>query len=234
MGIEIICVDGASQDRTQDLIQSAKAKLLKLPDSNRAQKINLGISQALGEWIVVVHPRSFLSKKALGQLFEVNKTEIMWGAWTHSFDHSHFLLNFTSWYSNFVRGDLSSIYYLDHCFFIQKSALENVALPLFPEVEIFEDTEVWIKLRKVSRGQRLSEKITTSAVRFKKTGIFSQSLLNQKLKLQYWLGRRDREMNARYEKNLELNQKVKSEVKSEVKGRAKNLRSGESGSILPD
>ena len=89
-------------------------------------------------------------------------TDMRWGAFTHQFSISHPLLNFTSWYSNHIRGGLRSIYYLDHCLFAQKQLLLDVGL--LPDIDIFEDTEICLKLRIQGKPIRLPFISQTSAV----------------------------------------------------------------------
>ncbi|MCB0355773.1 MAG: hypothetical protein KDD40_02140, partial [Bdellovibrionales bacterium] len=131
----------------------------------------------------------------------------LWGAFTHKFDLEHPLLNFTSWYSNHVRGDGQGIYYLDHCLFFNKYLLADNDKQPVPEVAIFEDTEFCKKLLKKSQPQRINFLATTSSVRFQKNGMFYQSMLNQMLKVGYQLKMSDDFMNRLYEKGLSLNSK---------------------------
>ena len=49
---------------------------------------------------------------------------------------------FTSWWSNYIRGDIRKIYYLDHCIFFKKHILDEVN-PC--HLEIFEDTAQSVK-----------------------------------------------------------------------------------------
>lgn len=206
--LEIICVDGGSTDGTLALVEQSGATLLQLPNSNRAQRYNLGIMTATSDLIVLLHPRSLISTDGLNELFDQDLTTDSWGAWTHSFDVSHPILRFTSWYSNCIRGDQRHIFYLDHCLFLTRSLARRLGTQVVPELEIFEDTELCLRLRRLAKPVRLKSKVTTSAVRFLKAGILRQSLRNQILKLEYFLGRNHLGMNRDYEKMLELNQKV--------------------------
>jgi len=130
-------------------------------------------------------------------------SEIGWGAFTHQFDIQHPLLNFTSWYSNRIRGDRRGVYYLDHCLFAQKQLLLDVGL--FPEMHIFEDTAICLKLKRKAKPIRLPFISQTSAVRFQSNGIYRQAIKNQYMKCCYYFSGSDKKMNARYEKGIELN-----------------------------
>lgn len=200
--IEIICVDGGSKDDTTEVIKNSKAKLIQTNLSSRASRLNEGIAVAKNELILLHHPRSILDISGINQLIKI-KDQVTWGAFTHAFDLNHPLLKFTSWYSNNVRGDLRDIFYLDHCLFAQKKLLFEVGL--LPDIEIFEDTEICLKLKKKARPVRINSPSVTSAVRFEKNGFWRQAIKNQYLKWAYYLKSSDKKMNKFYEQGLELN-----------------------------
>jgi len=206
--LEIICIDGGSIDGTDSIADRVEVKFISLPNSNRAQRINRGIQESKGKWVIVVHPRSYLSRECLEDLAS-NTLTASWGAWTHSFDLRHPILIFTSWYSNHIRGDLRSIFYLDHCLFIHRALLDQLKDPLVPEIPIFEDTQFCARLRNLQKGRRLKTKTETSAVRFEKNGILKQCLINLTCKLRY-LSKGDlSKVNQLYETNLRLNEEKK-------------------------
>ena len=200
--IEIICVDGGSTDDTILLIKQSNAKLIVTAVSSRAGRLNTGIKQAKFDMVLLHHPRSLVDVEGITAL-SYQAAEIHWGAFTHQFSIYHPLLNFTSWYSNYIRGGLRGIYYLDHCLFVQKQLLLDVGL--LPDIDIFEDTEICLRLRNKVKPIRLPFISQTSAVRFQAQGIYQQALKNQYLKWLYYFKRSDKQMNKLYEKGLELN-----------------------------
>lgn len=205
---EILCVDGGSTDNTLDIIKSSSAKLIKTNIPSRAGRLNEGIRQATAEMILLHHPRSILSPSTVDYLNKNRKT-FGWGAFTHQFDDKHPLLSFTSWYSNKIRGDKSHIFYLDHCLFAQKKMLFKVGM--FPEIDIFEDTEICLRLKKISKPTRLPFTSTTSAIRFKTHGYFKQAVKNQILKWGYYFKVPHQKMNKFYEKKVVLNTEYHSD-----------------------
>ncbi len=204
---ELLWVIGPNTDGTyQDLLKRGQ-KVIKTNSNSRAERINVGINETHNPLILLNHPRSFLSEAAITQLSTRNwGTGKHWGGFTHQFYQSdHPALNFTSFYSNKVRFDLSGIVYLDHCIFLTRNLLNPDDPEPVPNVDIFEDTLFSQKLLKQSKPVRLTEKSSTSAVRFTTNGIFRQSILNQKLKLKHKFGISEESMNKDYEKNLNLN-----------------------------
>lgn len=218
--IELIFVDGGSTDGTLKLLEDFKkqsghklhiyieASHLKL----RSQRFNEAIKIALqktsesnqSKMFLFYHPRSLLTEQGIKYLI-VNKSNLTWGGFTQQFDSHHLMFKFTSWYSNYVRLNLQKIIYLDHCIFAHQRILEKLDQPIWPETDIFEDTDFCVKLRKHASPVRLKYPSTTSAVRFHKNGIYKQSYMNQVLKLAYLLGVDRKRMNAWYEKQLGLN-----------------------------
>ncbi len=203
---EIIVVDGGSYDGTLELLKKFPIRLIHSEAKTRSGRLNQGIAVASHLWVLLHHPRSLLDLDALSALIDSPELP-QWGAFTHQFDFKHPLLRFTSWYSNYIRGDLKHIYYLDHCIFFNKNLLADQIGPIVPDIAIFEDTALCLKLRKLAKPRRLPPVSTTSSIRFLKNGILHQSLLNQIVKLAYLLKLPDTTINKIYEKGLSLNTK---------------------------
>lgn len=206
--LEVICIDGGSSDKTEELVKSFGFVFARGDYRSRGLRYNQGIGLAKHEMILFHHPRSNLMREGILHLMEHSKKNV-WGAFTHRFDLSHPLLDFTSWYSNNVRGDLKHIYYLDHCIFSSKSLLDRIGG--FPGIEIFEDTELSLKLRAILPPIRFPFHSTTSSVRFTKNGPWKQALLNQKMKIFYFLKRDPNSMYKIYENNINLNTDFKKD-----------------------
>lgn len=174
-------------------------QIILLDNNSRAARLNEGAKKAKGQLILFHHPRSYLKVEGYRTLLEQSG----WGAFTHCFERRHLLLDFTSWYSNNVRGKIKEIYYLDHCLFVEKELFEKAG-PI-PNVEIFEDTLLCEKLNKWAPPTLLPHFAITSSIRFSKNGIIKQIVLNQILKIAFLLGANDELMNKIYEKGLNLN-----------------------------
>lgn len=210
---EFIVVDSNSQDETISYIQShrffiknpEKLKIIHSSSSKRGEKLNEGFKACRGKIILFHHPRSVIQKEGIKFLLNNNYD---WGGFTHRFDKKHFLLNFTSWYSNNIRAKIKHIYYLDHCVFARRELLENTNIP---EVEIFEDTILSQNLSRLVNPILLPYFSKTSSIRFIKNGILFQIILNMVMKLGFHFKIPFSRLNFIYEKSLELNSRVKRE-----------------------
>ena len=207
---EIICVDGGSTDKTLDIIAAAGVRLINTEIASRAGRLNAGIQQASASMVLLHHPRSIIDLAGLEAL-EKQSEQLSWGAFTHKFNVQHPLFRFTSWYSNYIRGDIRGVYYLDHCIFAQKQLLLDI--DLLPEIDIFEDTELCLRLKSKTKGQRLPFISETSAIRFQVNGLYRQAITNQYMKWLYYFKRSDTVMNKQYEKGIQLNTQYENNPK---------------------
>lgn len=209
--VEVIVSDGGSEDETVAVAQRHGARVIGSHSNSRAQRLNLGAQEAKGDFLLFHHPRSIIETKGVEFLVQ-NRDSLKWGGFTHSFDVKHPLLSFTSWYSNNIRGAIFGILYLDHGIFMKKSVFEKAG-PI-PPVDIFEDTLLsQAMLNVLGKPAILPFLSRTSAVRFTKNGVCKQALINQYLKLMFYLGSDHRKMNKLYEEELALNSRYQSKEK---------------------
>ncbi len=210
---EIIFAIGSSSDRTEETIRHARpqleqtgvVKILQSNATNRAQRLNCGIAASTGAVVLLHHPATLLPEgNALVNLqTAMAQSQSLWGGFHHRFDLEHWLLDFTSWYSNHIRTKRRGIVYLDHCIFADRKLLNRVGN--VPDRDIFEDTILSDRLRQFGMPVLAKGYVTTSARRFRQRGIYKQALLNQILKLGYYCGIDPKSMNKLYERKVAIN-----------------------------
>ncbi len=201
--IEIIVIDYESTDDTETLCLDNDVIFIKTNLNSRARRLKLGLNYASAPMILFHHPRSTIEPSGIEKLKKLHLSNI-WGGFTHQFDHDSLVLKFTSWYSNRVRGYIRGILYLDHCIFSSRNLLNNIN---FPEVDIFEDTILSNELRAITPPIILPFQSLTSSIRFTKNGQFKQALLNQVMKICFYLNIDHKLMNKIYEFGINLNSK---------------------------
>lgn len=218
---EIIVVVSASDDGTEQVLekyaaQYSEIQVVRSLAKNRAQRLNEGIAVSLGEIVLLHHPATLLPDRIALDLIDqalISKhdpkydSKYEWGAFQHSFDLSHWLLRFTSWYSDNVRVQRKGIVYLDHCPFIDRQILTKIGN--VPDLDIFEDTVLSDRLRQVSRPVLAQGKVITSARRFRQRGIYRHAMLNQLLKICYYFRIDPQWLNRLYEQKASINVRYK-------------------------
>ena len=208
---EIIVVVSPSNDCTDEVLeeyaaQYSEIQVVRSLAKNRAQRLNDGIAVSSGEIILLHHPATLLPERIALQIIDQTITAgNNWGAFQHTFDFPHWLLHFTSWYSNNVRFKQKGIVYLDHCPFIDRQILAQIGN--IPDLDIFEDTVLSDRLRQFSKPMLVEGKVITSARRFRQRGIYRHAALNQILKLCYLLNIDPKYLNRLYEKSYSINTK---------------------------
>jgi hypothetical protein len=203
---ELIAVLSPSLDQTAEVLASyPEIQIIQSQASNRAQRLNIGLQAAQGIGVVLHHPATLLPEHKALALVEQSLADpqTTWGGFSHSFDMDHWLLRFTSWYSNRMRSHLGQILYLDHCIFARRQVLLD--LGGVPDMDIFEDTALSQRLRTYGPPVLLPSPIITSARRFRQRGVYRQAALNQLLKLMYHTNLDPAWMNRLYERSSQIN-----------------------------
>ncbi len=206
--IELIVGASPGNDKTLQKLAGLGIKFVTVETTKRAQRYNQALRLSISgprDLILLHHPRSLIEPEGIDALGALSD-DTHWGTFTHAFDEDHPLLKFTSWWSNFVRGDLRKIYYLDHCLFLRRKLLEQVGG--VPEVEIFEDTLLCSKLAHLGLPLRLPFRSTTSSIRFRERGHYRHAIMNQYLKIRFLLKGDFKKMNDEYERGADLNTEV--------------------------
>lgn len=195
-------------DRYEEILQDLPENfhILHSPSSKRGAKFNFAIQKKKYDYYLFHHPRSTLDPRIWTYIKLTNQLP-GWGAFVHSFGMNDIFYKMTSFYSNYIRGSLFQVYYLDHCLFCSRKLLNEIGG--FPKLEIFEDTVFSQRLSKICLPQRLPFVSTTSPIRFEKNGKWKQGFKNFKFKMLFLFGYfNDRKFNREYEENLNLNNSV--------------------------
>ena len=203
---ELIAVVSPCHDETLTLLKrSPQFQIIETTATNRAQRLNIGIKASQGKVILLHHPATLLpAENALTLVDKVFEDPlVMWSGFRHQFDLDHWLLRYTSWYSNTVRPRWGRILYLDHCLAVRRSLLMEIGG--VPDMDIFEDTVLSQRLSRYGRPCVLPATVLTSARRYHSRGIYHQALTNQALKIMYHLKLDPSWMNRLYERKAQIN-----------------------------
>ncbi len=183
--VEVIVVDGGSNDGTVEIAESLGVKLISAP-RGRAAQMNAGALAASGEILLFLHADSRLSagfdiivRTALQQ------PGVVAGAFAVRIDAQLWSLRLVEWGVNW-RSRFLQMPYGDQAIFLTKEIFHKIGK--FPEIPIMEDFELIRRLRRTGEITIINVPVLTSARRWLKNGVFKTTLTNQIIIVAYLLG----------------------------------------------
>ena len=184
-GAEIVVVDGASTDGTADVAAHGADLVIRAP-RGRASQQNAGAQRASGDTFLFLHSDTQLPLNADDLIADaLGEPAAQWGRFDVRFDTDQPMLRVVATMMN-VRSRLTGIATGDQCLFVRRSAFE--AAGGFPAVVLMEDIAISKLLRRYSAPSCLRDKVTTSARRWQKNGVWRTIFLMWWLRLAYAIG----------------------------------------------
>lgn len=164
---EIIFVDGGSQDRTVDLLQSLPVTVI---DSDKGRGIQLiaGVKASNGDAYVFLHADSKFDVSPLPQVVEgLKKSDL--GCFRLKFDSPHFLLRLIAWGSNW-RVRYRRIIFGDQGLFLSRDIYQKIGG--FKPLPLMEDYDFSRRAKALNLRIYQSHQLIQSSSRyFQKVGI---------------------------------------------------------------
>ncbi|OPX90785.1 MAG: PGL/p-HBAD biosynthesis glycosyltransferase [Pelotomaculum sp. PtaB.Bin104] len=192
--LEIIVVDGGSNDGTSKLINQG-VKLIQAP-RGRASQMNAGASLACGEALLFLHSDTRLPHDFLRQIeSSLSDSSIVGGAFKMKIDHPGLFFYLTSLGSN-LRAAVTGIYFGDQAIFARRESFFKIGC--FPPIDIMEDWEFSLSMRKAGKTVLLPGPVKTSARRWLLHGKWRTTWLMHKIKVLYLLGTRPADLKKMY------------------------------------
>lgn len=192
--VEVIVVDGGSEDETVAIAQSFGIKVLSSPPG-RATQMNVGAAAATGDILLFLHadtrlPNNFDRKilQALsafpGSYLGTSQNTIA-GAFELKIDSEMPSLRIIEKMVN-VRSRYLQMPYGDQAIFLKASVFREIGG--FPDLPIMEDFELVRRLHRLGKIEIVPAPVLTSGRRWKKLGALKTTLINQLIILGYFLG----------------------------------------------
>lgn len=183
--LEVLVVDGGSDDNTLLIAQQAGAVILKSAPG-RALQLNNGASGANGNILLFLHADTLLPKGFLSLVVEaLRKPGVAGGAFSLRIDSRRKALRCISAGAN-LRSRLLGMPYGDQALFVRAETF--ACLGGFRQMEIMEDFIFMRSLRRHGKVVTLPQVVVTSARRWEKMGVVRTTLINQLMVCGYTLG----------------------------------------------
>jgi rSAM/selenodomain-associated transferase 2 len=183
--IEVIVVDGGSQDDTVAIAESLGVKVIS-SSPGRALQMNTGAALASGEILLFLHADTLLPVGFDEMICAaLQQPGVIAGAFALRINADLASLRLVEkgvyWRSRFLQMP-----YGDQAIFITKKVFQQVGD--FPELPIMEDFELIRRLKRLGKITVLSVAVVTSARRWLQKGVFKTTLINQVVIIAYLLG----------------------------------------------
>ncbi|BAY43423.1 glycosyl transferase family protein [Scytonema sp. HK-05] len=183
--VEVIVVDGGSNDGTAEIAESLGVKLISAP-RGRATQMNAGALAATGDILLFLHADSRLPAEFdIMVRTALQQRGVVAGAFALRIDAQLWSLRLVEWGVNW-RSRFLQMPYGDQAIFLTKETFDLIGK--FPEFPIMEDFELIRRLRRTGQITMINVPVLTSARRWLKNGVFKTTLTNQIIILAYLLG----------------------------------------------
>ena len=182
--IELIVVDGGSEDRTRETAVDLGARVI-LSSRGRGHQLNRGTEASKGELLLFLHGDTILPQNFSDAVRETMQNGYAAGAFSLNIDSSAKRLALVATCAN-LRSRLCRMPYGDQGIFTSRENFDRIGG--FREVPIMEDFIFMRSIRKLGKIHILKEAVSTSPRRWDNMGIIRTTCINQIIVAGYWCG----------------------------------------------
>ena len=182
--VEVIVVDGGSQDSTVQIAKELGVKVLVSNTASRAQQMNAGAQTATGDILLFLHADTRLPIQFDTMVYRAMASNIVAGAFALRIDSALWRLRLVEMGVN-MRSRIFALPYGDQAIFLKAQLFHE--LGGFANLPIMEDFELICRLRRKGRIAIISTPIITSKRRWQKLGIIQTIFINQVAIIAYLL-----------------------------------------------
>jgi rSAM/selenodomain-associated transferase 2 len=167
-GAEIIVVDGASTDGTDQLAQGFCDQVIRSSERSRAKQMNIGAGAAHGDILWFVHADAEVPLESLNEIGCIMRNpEVCGGFFRIRLPAAPPVYRLTDGFAHYA-GLLLRMRCGDHGIFCRRTAF--VEAGGFPDVPLMEDVEFFRRLRRCGRLVHSNKRIRASPRRYEKIG----------------------------------------------------------------
>jgi rSAM/selenodomain-associated transferase 2 len=192
--VEVIVVDGGSEDGTIGLARAHKAQVYSAP-RGRGSQMRAGADAARGEILWFLHADTHPPPDAVEQIQRAcHDPQVIGGNFAVRFDGRGSAARFLTWFYPYL-GWLG-LCYGDSGIFVRRTTYEQVGG--FRPIPLFEDVDLVQRLKRIGRFIRLPAPVVTSSRRFEGRCFAWTLLCWTVLQILYWLGVKPRLLASIY------------------------------------
>lgn len=182
--VEVIVVDGGSTDQTAEVARQHGVQFFEQP-GGRGEQLNAGAAVSHGEYLLFLHADTLLPVDYFDLIQKTLDQGALAGAFQLSISDANRSLRFVAWAAN-LRSRLLKMPYGDQGLFMRSK--DFVDAGGYPSQPIMEDYEFVRRLNRKGAVRTTQACVETSARRWKRVGIWRNTLFNQLCVMAYHLG----------------------------------------------
>ena len=192
--IEVVVVDGGSDDETARLVRACGARLIE-SDPGRGAQMHAGALATRGSVLWFLHADTTPPADAIRPIQQsLRDPRVVGGNFNVSFDSDRFSALCLTWFYRQLR--ILGLCYGDSAIFVRREAYERTGG--FKPLPIFEDLDFLRRLKRKGKFVHLSSTVITSGRRFERGGFGRTFMRWTTLQLLYWLGVHPRRLGTFY------------------------------------
>jgi rSAM/selenodomain-associated transferase 2 len=193
-GARVVVVDGGSQDDTLAIAKD-HADLALLAPRGRAAQMNAGAAACPADVLLFLHADTALPDIADVLVRRATLGPFFWGRFDVHIDSPRPLLRLVSSMMN-LRSRWTGIATGDQALFVRHDLFRQIGG--FPELPLMEDIAISLALKQHGRPACLKERVTTSARRWERHGVWRTIFLMWRLRAAFFFGADPRQLAIQY------------------------------------
>lgn len=193
-GARVVVVDGGSQDDTLEIARQ-HADLALLAPRGRAAQMNAGAAACPADVLLFLHADTILPEHADVLVRRATLGPFFWGRFDVRIESPRPLLRVVSTMMN-LRSRWTGIATGDQALFVRHDLFRQVGG--FPELPLMEDIAISRALKRHGPPACLRERVTTSARRWERDGVWRTIFLMWRLRAAYFFGADPRQLAIQY------------------------------------
>ncbi len=173
-GIEVIVVDGQSDDQTMGIVNRYPVKCIS-SSRGRAQQMNAGASVARGDILLFLHADCVIDADGLKTIEKKISYNFIGGCFSHKIDSPQLIYRWIELSGN-LRAEMLKIFYGDQAIFVRRDIFDQIGG--FENVGLFEDVIFSKKLRRLGKTIVMDHQAVVLPRRWQKRGVLKTTVLN--------------------------------------------------------